>query len=125
VVGSGDLLVLGVESVAAVAAGDALELAPLGPTDPLLSEPALGVQLDHGPVAERLDLLGSAQPHPCSAWGPRRTGSWPWFKAANTGSGGGGGPPAGALAGGGDGALADCPGVAGPHAEAVAGQGFA
>jgi DNA-binding CsgD family transcriptional regulator len=35
-----------------------------GDDPPLGSESALGVQLDHGPVAERLNLLGPAQPHP-------------------------------------------------------------
>jgi TrwC relaxase len=31
---------------------------------PLRGQPALGIQLHHGAVAERLDLLGPAQPHP-------------------------------------------------------------
>ena len=73
------LLGLGVGSADAVAAGGTLDHAAVGPAGPLAGqplgafgatgdgghpplggEPALGIQLDHGAVAERLNFLGPA-----------------------------------------------------------------
>jgi hypothetical protein len=42
----------------------ALDAASDGGHPPLGGEPALGVELDHGAVAERLDLLGTTQADP-------------------------------------------------------------
>jgi hypothetical protein len=91
---------------------------------PPLGQPALGVELHDGAVAEGLDLLSPAQPQPLLAigatpgWGAGR--DWaPWHRV----QGRRGGLTA-ALGGGSDGALADGLGVAGGHAQAGAGEGL-
>jgi hypothetical protein len=91
---------------------------------PLRGQPALGVQLDHGAVAERLDLLGPPQPHPLVGLGAtagrklaRIEGCEHWVQRRRR--------RRASAAGGGDGALADGFGVAGRHAEAVAAERLA
>ena len=53
---------------------------------PLRGEPAFGVELHHGAVAESLDLLGTTKAHPLLAMGATRSRERPGLKATNTGS---------------------------------------
>jgi hypothetical protein len=130
--------------VGSVGAAGAVGLAALGAARPLLDQPlgafeaasdrghspvggqpALGVQLDHGAVAERLDLLGAAQPQPLHSSQATSGGKLALVQGREHRVKRRHGWRADALAGGGDGALADRFGVAGGHAEAMAGEGFA
>jgi hypothetical protein len=131
-------------SVGSVGAADAVGLAALGSAGPLVDqplgafgaasdrghpplegEPALGIELHHGAVAKRLDLLGSAQPDPllcleaAAGEGLARVEGHEYRVQRRCRR------RSGALAGGGDGALADGFGVTGRHAQAMAGEGFA
>jgi hypothetical protein len=119
--------------LAAVSAAGPLAGQPLGAFGaagdgghpPLRRQPALGIQLDHRAVAERLDLLGTAQPHPLLSLGatPGRelTGVERHKHPVKRRRGG----RAGTSAGGGEGALANRLGVAGRHAQSVPLEGFA
>jgi hypothetical protein len=52
-------------------------------------QPALGIELHHGLVAQRQDLLGPAQPQPLLCLGVTPEGSPPGLRATNTPSSGG------------------------------------
>ena len=122
----------------------ALELAAVGPAGPLLGQPlgafgaagdgghpslrrqpALGIQLHHSAVTERLDLLGPTQPHPLLRLGATPGGELARVERHEHRVKRRRSRRAGAFAGGGDGALADRLGVAGRHAQAVPGEGLA
>jgi hypothetical protein len=122
----------------------ALELTAVGPAGPLLGQPlgafgaagdgghpplrrqpALGIELHHSAVTERLDLLGPTQPHPLLRLGATPGGELARVERHEHRVKRRRSRRAGAFAGGGDGALADGFGVAGRHAEAVAGEGLA
>ena len=70
-------------------------------------QPALGVQLDQGAVAERLDLLGPAQPHPLLCLLAVAGGELPRVEGHKHRIRRRGRRRASALAGSGDGVLAD------------------
>ena len=116
--------------LAAVAAAGPLLGQPLGAFGavgdgghpPLGTEPAFGVELDHGAVAERFDLLAAAQPHPMLAMGATRSRELTLVEGHEHRVEGRRGGLAGTLGGRGDGALADGLGVAGGHAQPMAGE---
>ena len=121
----------------------ALELAAVGPAGPLLGQPsgvfgaagdgnhpplrrqpALGIQLHHSAVAQRLDLLRPTQPHPLLHLGAAPGGELTRVEGREHRIQRRRGPQATPLAGGGDGPLANHLWVALGHAEAVPPEGF-
>jgi len=75
-VGAGGTLVLAAVGAGGPVVGQllgAFGAAGDGDHPPLGCQPAFGVELDHGAVAERLDLLGPAQPRSLLAMGATRS----------------------------------------------------
>jgi hypothetical protein len=94
-------------------------------TPPLGGKPALGIQLHHGAVAERLDLLSPAQPYPLLSLRATSGRELTRVEGREHRIERRGSRLASAAARGGDGALADRFGVACGHAEAVPLEGLA